>query len=192
VVSRAVKPLRSTIAVNHCSNQNRFNVTRHMSKLSTPFDWAFWFQWVMGTTLGWFLGGILLPGVGLVPSGIAIGFFQWMVLIQHIKRPWRWALVSAAGWMFGWLIGLGALPLEMGLITGLLLGLSTGLAQWFILRREYHWTGWWIAVSAVAWMSGLGLFPGIMLSGIIAGVITGTALEILFRTPKPVEIITDD
>jgi hypothetical protein len=157
-----------------------------MLKLNAPFDWFLWFQWVMATTLGWFLGSILLPGVGLVPAGIGIGFFQWMVLIQHIKNAWRWALASVLGWFLGWLIGLVAVPDEWTFFSAMLLGLTTGTAQWLILRREFHWTGWWIAVSAVGWMSGLALLPGIMLTGIIAGVVTGTALELLMRYPKNV------
>jgi hypothetical protein len=138
----------------------------------------------MATTLGWFLGGIFLPGIGLMPSGIAIGFFQWMVLIQHIQNAWRWAVVSIVGWFFGSLISLIAIPEEWYLLSAIALGLFTGFGQWLILRREYHWTGWWIAVSAVAWSSGLAIFPGIMLTGIIAGIITGIALDLLFRYPK--------
>lgn len=141
----------------------------------------------MATTLGWFLGGILLPGIGLVPSGVAIGIFQWLVLKQYISKAWRWITVSAIGWSMGWMISLVAISLGLDFLAGMVIGVATGAAQWLVLRRELHWTGWWVAVSAVGWSAGLSLLPGIMLSGIIAGVITGIALELLIRYPKPMK-----
>jgi len=54
------------------------------------FDWVLWFQWMMATTLGWFLGGILVPGIGLLTSGIGIGVFQSFILVGWFERSWRW------------------------------------------------------------------------------------------------------
>ena len=148
------------------------------------FDWAFWFLWILATALGWFLGGVLLSGIGLVPSGVAIAFFQWLVLKPRITKAWRWIVVSLIGWFIGWGISLIAYSLGFDFVNGMLIGVATGTAQWLILRREIQWSGWWIAVSAVAWAAGISLLPGIMMSGTIAGVITGIALELLLRNPK--------
>jgi hypothetical protein len=52
-----------------------------------------------------------------------------------------------------------------------------------VLRRELHWAGWWIIFSIMGWTTGLTLFPGLMLTGTLAGLLTGLALEILSRHP---------
>ena len=153
-------------------------------KKKDNFDWAFWFLWILATALGWFLGGVLLSGIGLVPSGIAIAFLQWLVLKPRITKAWRWSVVSLIGWSIGWGISLMAYSLGFDFLNGMLIGVATGIAQWLILRQEIQWSGWWIAVSAVAWAAGISLLPGIILSGTIAGVITGIALEILLHNPK--------
>ncbi|MCJ7536902.1 MAG: hypothetical protein MUO57_15340 [Anaerolineales bacterium] len=148
------------------------------------FDWAFWFLWILATALGWFLGGVLLSGIGLVPSGVGIAFLQWLVLQQRIHKAWRWIIVSVIGWSLGWGISLFAYSMGLDFLNGMLIGVATGAAQWLILRQEIQWSGWWIAVSAVAWAAGISLLPGVMLSGTIAGAITGIALELLLRNPK--------
>lgn len=147
------------------------------------FDWAFWFLWILATALGWFIGGVLLSGIGLVPSGVAIAFLQWLVLKQRIPKAWRWIIVSVIGWSLGWGISLIAYSLGLDLFSGMVIGFTTGTAQWLILRGEIHWSGWWIAVSAVAWAVGISVLPGIMLPGTIAGLITGIGLELLLRNP---------
>jgi hypothetical protein len=39
-------------------------------------------------------------------------------------------------------------------LNGIVLGLTTGAAQWLILRRELNWAGWWIALSVMGWVTG--------------------------------------
>ncbi|HSQ25581.1 MAG TPA: hypothetical protein VLM80_00515, partial [Anaerolineales bacterium] len=65
-------------------------------------------------------------------------------------------------------------------------GVSLGVSQWFVLKREVQWSFWWILISIVGWTTGIGLLPGIFLTGILAGAITGIAMELLLRFPKPV------
>ena len=81
----------------------------------------------------------------------------------------------------------------MGALSGLVVGTITGLAQWVLLRRELLWAGWWIAMSAVTWAVGLSLAPSpeavllprVVLSGVMASVISGITLELLLRHPRP-------
>jgi uncharacterized YccA/Bax inhibitor family protein len=54
-----------------------------------------------------------------------------------------------------------------------------------VLRSELDWAGWWIVISVVAWTTGMALLPGVMLTGVMAGAITGLALILLIRFPKP-------
>lgn len=135
----------------------------------------------MATTLGWLFGGLILPGLALVTSGILVGIFQWLVLQGRMHRPWRWIVATSAGWITGYLISFFALPQEL---QGTVIGLTTGIAQWTILRRTVQWSGWWIIFSMIGWATGLTLLPGVLLTGTMAGALTGIPLEILLRSPK--------
>ena len=161
-----------------------FIVENMTDRNKASFDWVLWFQWMMATTVGWFLGGVLVPGIGLLTSGIGIGIFQWMILINRLELAWRWMIATVIGWSLGWVINLVAVPEEFYFLNGISLGIATGLAQFFVLRGETQLSAWWIIVTAVGWMSGIALFPGVILPGLIAGGVTGIALELLFRYPK--------
>ena len=148
-----------------------------------PFDWSLLFLWMVSTTMGWFLGQALLPGVAMVITGFAIGILQWLILQGRLPRAWRWVVATGLGWTAGWAIAYLALPVEMEIMAGMVFGATTGAAQWLILRHQVRWSGWWIVASVVGWTTGLTLLPGILLSGIMGGLVTGIALEILFRFP---------
>lgn len=148
------------------------------------FDWGFLLQWIMVTTVGWVLGQLLLPPLGLAASGIFIGVLQWVILQQQIGRSGKWIVASAVGWAAGWAIAMLVVPSDSRLLAGIVLGTTAGIAQWLVLRHEVQWAGWWIAVSPLAWATGLGLLPGFMLSGVIAGTMTGSALAILLQHPQ--------
>ncbi len=152
------------------------------------FDWALWFQWVVVTTMGWILGGILVAGIDLLATGIAIGVLQGFILQHRIAKAWQWMVATAAGWALGSLIIIGFLPAALDFLGGVILGLTCGLAQWIILRKEVHWAGWWIPISIAAWTTGMTLLPGFFLTGMLAGAITGIALELLLRYPKEHEL----
>ena len=153
-------------------------------KPRASFDWFFWFQWIMVTTMGWILGTILIPPIDLAVSGIAIGVLQWVILQPTIGRSRHWLLASVVGWTAGWALTLAAVPTDFGLLAGIVLGAAVGTAQWLVLRREVHWAGWWIVISTLAWAAGLGLMPGFLMSGVMAGALTGIALDLLLRHAK--------
>ena len=79
------------------------------------------------------------------------------------------------------------IPNSIEFVAGLIVGLTTGIAQWLILRCEVHWAGWWIIINVVGWTTGMALLPGFLLTGAMTGAITGYALELLLRYPKPIE-----
>jgi xanthine/uracil permease len=56
-----------------------------------------------------------------------------------------------------------------------------------ILRREAHWSVWWIVISNVGWTTGMALLPGLILTGVMVGAVTGIALELLLPYPKPAD-----
>jgi hypothetical protein len=153
------------------------------------FDWAFWFFWIMATAwgwvLGWILSGFLMAGIALLATGVGIGALQWLILKQRISGAWRWILASAGGWAAGWALAFISIPTELGFLSGLVLGAATGMAQWLVLRREVHWSGWWIMVSALAWSIALGPLSREPVVGVTPGAMTGIALELLLRNPQP-------
>ena len=151
------------------------------------FDAAFWFQWIMATTLGWLLGGYLLANLPIFPGGIGAAVLQWPILYRRLPQAWRWVVATTMAWIAGAImLLLLAVPAELRpWLAGLVIGPTVGLAQWFILRREVHWAGWWIVISTIAWITGLLLVPGALSTGSLAGAITGLALMLLFRAPRP-------
>ncbi len=145
----------------------------------------------MATTLGWLLGSLIFPGLALINSGFGVGLFQWFVLQSRIRRPWRWVVATFIGWTLGYFITLFVLPPELAPLKGMVIGLMTGIAQWLILRQELHWAGWWIVFSTIGWITGLTLLPGILLTGTMAGALTGLCLEVLIQYPKPKTMVAN-
>ncbi|MFN2291249.1 MAG: hypothetical protein ACK2UC_08680 [Anaerolineae bacterium] len=157
-----------------------------MTRDRPAFDTAFWFQWIMATTLGWLLGGYLLANLPILPGGIGAAVLQWPILYRRMASAWRWTLVTSLTWLAGSLMLLITVPADLHrLLAGFVVAPIVGLGQWLILRREVHWAGWWIIVSTMAWTTGLLLVPGALSTGSLAGAITGVALMLLYRAPKP-------
>jgi hypothetical protein len=151
-------------------------------------EWAFLFQWVLATTLGWAIGWAFIGEVGV---GIALGLGQWLVLRQSIPQAGWWIWASTVGWAFGQaMIVVGEItPPGSGLINsvaaGTVLGTLLGIAQWFVLRRSVRHANWWVIMSAVGWAIGLtGIFGGTLV-GAVAGAVTGLTLDWLLRHPLP-------
>jgi hypothetical protein len=121
-----------------------------------------------------------------VTIGIALGIMQWFILQHRIHKAWWWIIATTAGWLLGSTVIISLVPVGMDFLAGVILGITTGTAQWLVLRREVYWSGWWIMINVVAWTTGMALLPGILLTGVMAGVISGFAMELLLRSPKPV------
>jgi len=155
-----------------------------MSDRGTPtFNWALWLQWLVATTLGWVLGGLLLPELALFSVGLVIGVLQWVVLRQYLRQGGWWILASGVGWAGGWGIVMAAAPLNIGIVAEALLGAAMGTLQWLVLRRQLRQAGWWIVVSSLGWTVALTGLTGELLVGAVVGAVTGIALELLLRYP---------
>jgi hypothetical protein len=144
----------------------------------------------------------------------------------HVLHRWlpqldvrRWVLLTSLAAAFAWLLGMGAsvtadtwsgwpvagVTAAAAVLAPALLG-SIGAAQWLELRRHLERAGRWIAVTALAWLLGLGVFfaiapplwqpgqpgPVVALVGLLAGVamavtmalVTGVGLLRLLRRPQ--------
>ena len=148
---------------------------------SAYLDWAFWFYWIMATTLGWTVGALFFRGIPLVISGVAIAAAQWSVLWKRMPKAWRWFVYSALAWTLATASGLALFKTFQGPLYGPWIGLLVGLAQWWILRKAFHWSVWWIVISTLAWTTGLALVPGMLSSGALPGALTGLVLVLFFR-----------
>lgn len=149
------------------------------------FDSAFWFQWIIATTVGWVLARVLLPTIADVAAGVGASALQWPILYGRIPKAWRWVVASASAWIAGSILLLITLPADLGfLMGGAILGAVLGVAQWLILRHEVRWAGWWIVMSIIAWITGLTLIPGILSTGALAGALTGVTLMLLSHHPQ--------
>ena len=112
---------------------------------------------VVPTSLPWvnedrWVGFILFPSFAL-PLGAA----QAVVLSRSIPRSGRWILACLVGWLFPFFVMTLAGPLASAPLPGstaalfLLIGASTGCAQWLLLRGSFPAGGVWIAATLVGW-----------------------------------------
>src|SRR5215216_6747881 len=139
-------------------------------------------------------------------AGFLIGLAQWAVLRNYLINSQDWILAAGTSWAVGYALGLFLINLlassSMGNFIGyVLFGAIIAIVQWPILRREipHLWT--WILTNVIGWTAGfylsqvaLNLFfndPAIppvtstsflaVVSGLVAGAITGIALVLIVR-----------
>jgi hypothetical protein len=143
---------------------------------------------MMATALGWVFGRILLPSLATVVIGLSMGALQWLLLKSRVKNAWLWIVATSFGWALGSFLILLLLPEELDLFGGMILGLTTGIAQWLVLREVLRMAGWWIVVSLVAWTSGMALLPGLFLTGVVAGLILATGITLLLNFERSDEL----
>ena len=150
-------------------------------------DWALWFYWIIATTSGWLIGNLLFSGIPFIIAGVVIAAMQWAVLYKRIPKAWKWFVLSSLTWIISMFVIILFLP-EADLISAMILGGLLGFTQWGILRTYFHWTGWWILISILAWITGLAILPGLFTSGALPGAMTGIALVIFFRYAAKPEV----
>jgi hypothetical protein len=154
-------------------------------------DWAFFFYWIMATTLGWVTGRLFFQGIPIVISGVAIAVLQWTVLYKRIPKSWPWAVYSSIAWIAGYILFVIFVPEEMGYFFGPLIGAILGVVQWSILRQEFELAGWWIVISIIAWTTGLVIMPGPLTSGALPGALTGLTLVLFFRYSRKEKLMSE-
>ena len=156
---------------------------------SESLDWAFWFYWIIATTIGWMVGEMFFSGLPVIVSGVAISTLQGVVLYKRIHKAWRWAILGSVGWITGYILYVLIFSSNTGVLVGPIIGGVVGIAEWSLLRREFGWAGWWIIISILAWTTGLATMPGLLTSGALPGALTGLTLVILFRYSQSRNVI---
>jgi hypothetical protein len=170
-------------------------------------------QWVVATTVGWGIGFYVcealkpffydithIGGDGLI-IGASIGIAQGLVLRRRIGSTGWWVLVSSVGFGVGKAAGeavANGMPTAVAHgLSGAVIGVSVGVAQWLVLRRHVSRAKWWVVTTIAAWAvgwslislaedsAGLSTLMIYVVGGIgaaLAGIITGTALIWLWRS----------
>lgn len=166
-------------------------------------------QWVVATVVGWGIGFFVCEAfkaflAGLSADGLVIGAFvgiaQGLVLRRRIAPMGWWVLVSIIGFGVGKFAGevaVQGMPTGVGhAVTGAIIGVSIGIAQWLVLRRHVARAEWWVWANIAAWAlgwslislaenaEGLSTLMVYLVGGIgaaVAGIITGIALVWLSR-----------
>jgi hypothetical protein len=110
---------------------------------------------------------LVLAGVG---EGSVLGWAQSRMLRRELPalRTGDWVRATAAGAGVAWSIGM--LPstfsqqffqlwppmlVAVGILAGVLLLATIGVAQWLVLRRHIARSGSWVLANALAWIAGL-------------------------------------
>ncbi len=146
-------------------------------------DYFLWFWWVLGSTMGGFIGGAAVLAVVFMAAeavgdavfvplhgpviGAAVGTGQWLVLRRQIQKAGRWVLNSALGGAAGLaVVFMAAEVVERAGIkvvwshmvvamVGVVAGAAVGTGQWLVLRRQVQKAGWWVLSSALGGAAGL-------------------------------------
>jgi hypothetical protein len=145
-------------------------------------------------------------------TGCLIGLAQWAALRSYLIDAADWVLAGGTSWAVGYALGLLLVNSLAGtgvssLVAYILFGLIVAVLQWPLLRREIPRVWMWILANILGWTLGfylsqvaLNLFvadPAIhplastsvlsIVSGLVAGAITGIALVLIVRLPERVE-----
>lgn len=151
----------------------------------SSFEWVYWLQWVLATTLGWALGALVFATANLEAVGLGVGVLQWLVLRQRIRgRIWWWIVASTLGWLGGALLVYLLRPSDP-LLAFATQGVAISVAQWLVLRRWVYRADWWMIIGTLAWTVGLLSLLGPSLVGTVVGGVTGWALQMLLQNPRP-------
>src|SRR5215203_4874786 len=117
--------------------------------------------------------GFIILGLSGAVIGGWFGFVQWLVLRKYISQAGKWVTASSIGLAIGtplsWLAyallfispivkrpdGIYFSNWYEYIAFGVILGLSVGVSQWFVLRQQAKWVGLWILALPICFTLGV-------------------------------------
>lgn len=143
-------------------------------------------------------------------AGLLVGIFQWLVLRRYISQCGDWVWNGIAGWALAYALGLIVIQVFsvsfLGAVIGyLLFGVIVAVIQWPVLHREIPNVLPWVLASMLGWALGALAGQGVLnlitpagepipqvlstlviavVTGLVAGAITGAALVYIVRQPE--------
>lgn len=106
------------------------------SLCSGPFPAYAAVSWMVGTRMlarmPAALSIVAYRAVSWVLAGVSVGFLQWLAMRRLFLRSSWWILASASGWAAG---GVLATLIDLPEMQPVLIALSLGTMQWFVLRN---------------------------------------------------------
>ena len=172
-------------------------------------SWRFWLFWALaflGFPIGGWLANVIvgpvtttvMAGIAGAIAGAVLGVIQWFVLKGQIPVPFWWVIATSAGMAVGLAISVAFLGSETSgnvlLWRAAITGVSTGVAQWTLLRQKSPQTWIWIIVVTLGWVAGWFItrgagidldlkWPVFGATGALAfQVLTGIAIYLIFRS----------
>jgi hypothetical protein len=134
-------------------------------------------------------------------AGAVVGIAQWLVLRKHVRPSGWWVPATAAGWAVGAVALSTALYVDevLAVVVGMVsTGAAAGAAQWMVLRKRFHRTGWWAPAGAVAWIVAVAVawaamrtVAGFVMGYITGAIMTGFVLVKLLRHPQAISSSCD-
>jgi hypothetical protein len=176
--------------------------------------------------------------IGGAVTGAVIGVFQWLFLRRHSSLTALWVVSSLLSMALAFAVGrwldhplVVTLDFGMGFeiffissisyrlgdrILGLLAGITLGVGQWIVLRRQFRSAYWWIPANAfglfigfvLVWSSGLSGLLGrlyfrslpfigpiireLTIPGAVIGLCLGILTGIVFFNLQPIQSADQD
>jgi hypothetical protein len=181
--------------------------------------WFHWLSWVVLNTVAVAFGYALASPVAsagqsvglqvtdrtitmvmIVLLGLALAFAQWLLVRRQIDRAAIWLPVTFLGWAAPiFLVGAIFPPTEanqrmqIGAIL-ISIGLTMGIAQYFVLRARKAHSAWWIPASALGWIILAITLPipipaevDMLRIGAVPAMITGIAFALVVAVEAPID-----
>jgi hypothetical protein len=168
------------------------------AQTNSRVDWAFIIKWIVASDVvlfisSYILGGTLLLGRVLPPAMVIVMAYALLGAVlstaqgwamPNFDKPWgRWVLLTTISFASAALM---AMLLRMNqTLWYVSIGITSGILQWTMLRRQVRWAGLWIAANTLAWLLvALWEVWGLLLIGSITGV---TMMWLLNHSKQPAQ-----
>lgn len=170
-------------------------------------EWSLWLKWALAFAIAWVVGRAVASILTwlyfysaftaleeLLRSsilGATFGAFLGLptALVVKLRRKqlilWIVSMMVACGFSVFVVNATSRIWQTSALypsLSGILFGLSTGVAQWMILKCRVRHAIWFLVANVASWIVAQGL-PIAELGGVVIGLVTGFVLVLLMRYP---------